>query len=55
MNTAIRWFQNSRDERKLFDEADVTRLVAARIQARQKASSAGVRENPGNIQVAQAP
>ncbi len=55
MNTAIRWFQNSRDERKLFDEADVTRLVAARIQARQRASSAGTQENPNDGRTARTP
>lgn len=39
MNTAIRWFQNSREQRKLFDESDVIQIVAAKAQAKQQESA----------------
>lgn len=35
MDTAIRWFQTSREDRNLFNETDVMQLVAARIQKRE--------------------
>lgn len=55
MNMAIRWFQKSRDKRRLFEDSEVMKLVGARIQAEQADEQMAEGEKSGDGRTAQTP
>jgi hypothetical protein len=55
MNTAIRWFQNTRDKRRLFKDSEVMQLVEARLQSEQAAAKVAADSKPDDKRTAQTP
>lgn len=55
MNTAIRWFQNSRDKRKLFKDSDVVTLIDSQLYGKTASERVAAEKNPSDDRTAKMP